>query len=207
MPGWRNSRSLPSPLLLLSLLSALCWLSLHAASPEEGCFDPELDTTRHIGEQWLLPDCGGVAWCTEYSGIRRMGCPASSECRRRSEGDPTAAYPSCCPRLACDACYSERLGRHFGPGETWTEAGCVQSQCRFGPAGTPFVARKRKCELPEFPSLDCELVVPEDGGDFPECCAYYRCPGLCYSEGQWRPIGRDGRDHCTPKKGWDKAYE
>ena len=183
----------PRP-LLLPLLFTLLWLP--AQSESRGCHDAALNIRRAIGEQWLLPNCGGAAICRR-SYIITYPCPETYGCRRLDEGDPSATFPRCCPRLDCPFCYSEQLDRYFGPSSRWTEGNCVEHRCKVGPSGS-LERHENTCEpLGPPPSLDCEVVGQDmSRGEYPLCCAYYRCPGLCRSGDTWRPVKAVRGDSC-----------
>ncbi|KAF0308773.1 hypothetical protein FJT64_020038 [Amphibalanus amphitrite] len=195
-------------LLLVCLVSVLARLvsatfefdSIRIPSDDAGCYDADRNISRASGEQWLLADCGGVAHCGGGY-IVRSSCPEPAECRRIDDGDATATFPRCCPRLACDLCHSEQLGRQFSLGSHWTESPCVKKSCQL--SGSDMVdVRVEMCEpLGPPPSLDCEVMLQDESrGEFPLCCARYRCPGLCRSGGRWVSVGHRG-DSCHEPAG------
>ena len=195
----RHVRHLRPPLLSLLVVSTLLWLPVKSEDHSVGCHDADLNITRAAGEQWLLPNCGGLATCRGYfysSSIYIAKCP-ETHCQRLDDGDPTATFPRCCPRLSCPFCYSEQLDRHFLPGNTWTESPCVQHRCVHGPSGT-LQRHVDTCEpLGPPPSLDCELVEQDvTRGEYPLCCAHYRCLGLCRSGDTWRSVTAVREDSC-----------
>ena len=162
----------------------------------EGCHDSALNVTRAHGEQWLLPDCGGVAHC-RHGSTYLYSCPPPNNCRWAADGDASAAFPRCCPRYACSDCYSEQLDREFGPGSHWTERPCVRRSCRLDYRGAPVLETDGCEELGPPPSLDCEVVLQDmSRGEFPLCCAHYRCPGLCRSGDRWVPVAGPRGDAC-----------
>ena len=177
----------------LLFLAAIFCLPVKSEFLPGGCHDAHLNITRARGEQWMLPNCGGFATCrfgpsgTAY--ISTVSCPVAP-CRRLDDGDPSAPFPRCCPRLSCPGCHPhpEKPGQSAGPVSSWTDDHCILHQCLLGPSGE-LQRYERACEplgLP--PSLDCEVVEQDmSRGGYPLCCAHYRCPGLCRSGDTWRP--------------------
>ena len=101
--------------------------------PDTTCFVPRLNRHFAVGESWTEPGCS-QATCREGGGISGkvcglIGIPAGHPCSV-DDGDDSLEYPQCCPKVTCRECYSERLERFFGPGETWTEEDCVGNQCK-----------------------------------------------------------------------------
>ncbi|KAF0299322.1 hypothetical protein FJT64_027894 [Amphibalanus amphitrite] len=190
------SLSLPLRLAGRHVLLLACLVSARIGSlAAQGCYDADRNISRAHGEQWLVADCGGVAHC-RYGSTYLFSCPMAAECRRISDGDATATFPRCCPRFACDACYSEQLGRQFSGGSHWTESPCVKKSCQLGLSGTIYVEDETCEPLGPPPSLDCEVMLQDESrGEFPLCCAHYRCPGLCRSGGRWVSAGHRG-DSC-----------
>ena len=184
-----------SPLLLLLLLSALCWQPLLAQYPgsTSSCFSHELNITLEEGEQVILPSCGGLVGCPNRRyGLQYLRCPrtSSNACKRLepSLAGSDAPFPRCCPRITCEECYSARHDRYFGGGESWTEGNCMRHTCDVLPSGMVDVVREA-CPWPgPPPPFDgCELVGQDlTRGEFPLCCAHYRCPGRCLdSKNKW----------------------
>ena len=186
-------------LLVSLLLSALCWGPLRAQIyAETDCFSPELNRTLSEGEQALLPDCGGLVTCTEYYGLQHDRCPdyRRNACKRQepSPAGADAPFPLCCPRLTCEHCYSARHGRHFGPGETWTESHCVRHTCRVSPGYSVLLREVCLRPGPPPPYEGCQLVGQDvSRGEHPHCCAHYRCPGHCLlNHERWISTERSG---------------
>ena len=209
----RQRRVLPLVLMLVLVL-VLGYVS-PASGEDPGCFDRERGVTRATGEQWLLPDCGGVATCGWSGSVYTFSCPELPGCRRVSDGNSSAVFPRCCPKYECDGCRSEQLGRSFGPGDVWTEKPCVRASCRLSPAGGLHFYREtcKPLDLGLPPSFDCELVEQDaERGEYPLCCAHYRCPGLCRAGGEWVPsAGLERADSCKlpsapTAQGWNFLF-
>ena len=113
------------------------WMECHRPGADKPCFNSRLNRHFAVGESWSGSGCSRVT-CTS-NGIGGVGCgsigvPPGHPCSFNA-GNSSLWYPECCPKLTCPDCYSERLDRFFGPGETWTEAGCVSKQCKVSTGG------------------------------------------------------------------------
>ena len=149
-----------------------------------------------VGQQWDDDGCLR-AICVGTDRVSRMSCPLIRYDPSRLdchvvEGDTSAAFPACCSSVQCDTPVNEcqdQEGASREIGATWTEPGCIRSECKAAEGGAAVVLRSN---CPPPPSADCYPVEgTQDQAEYPDCCPTYRCPDRCFSpiKDRWFSVG------------------
>ncbi|XP_037070156.1 uncharacterized protein LOC119091461 [Pollicipes pollicipes] len=168
------------------------------------CYDKYLDRRFAVGERWTLPECSGAAECEEGGAVSAVGCPLSAVAPgvpcALDDGELGLEYPQCCPKITCPDCYSQKLERYFGPGDEWTDEGCILNRCTLHENGSVGVSRLPCGLLGPPPASECWLVAEDSAGEYPGCCAHFVCPNhyLDRATDRWFAVGeKSTEEDCT----------
>ncbi|XP_043204885.1 extracellular matrix organizing protein FRAS1-like [Amphibalanus amphitrite] len=155
-----------------------CCAAISCPKPDQ-CYSDRLKKIFNNNQTWTEPSCGRFRCHNGRTEV--TSCPDLTIGRGcvKLDGSPDAPYPACCPTVSCprtDQCHSDRLGKTYDSGQTWTEPPCVGFTCANG------TSNQRDCPAVRV-TPGCVKESGTTGAQFPSCCPKVTCrsAGQCYS--------------------------